>query len=167
MTITRIKLNWYCPVLSHLLFTDDSIFFLDGKVKKSQNLALVLNQYCYAYGQEINLNKSSISFSMGCPQRLRRNMAGELRVPEIKHIGKHLGIPSNWGSLKKYIFAWILARVNIKLEGWKENLISKAGKEILINTMVQALLQYAMSIFKIPFSMSFNGGKNCSILMQK
>lgn len=50
------------------------------------------------------------------------------------------------------MFTWIIARVNKKLEGWKENLISKAGKEVLIKSVVQALPQYAMSIFKIPIS---------------
>lgn len=40
----------------------------------------------------------------------------------------------------------------MKLEGWKEKFLSKAGKEILIKTVVQALPHYAMSIFKIPVS---------------
>ena len=40
----------------------------------------------------------------------------------------------------------------MKLEGWKENTMSKAEKEILIKAVVQALPQYAMSIFKIPIS---------------
>jgi len=53
---------------------------------------------------------------------------------------------------KKEMFAWMLARVNMKLEGWKEKLLSKAGKEILIKAVVQALPQYAISIFKIPIS---------------
>lgn len=47
------------------------------------------------------------------------------------------------------MFPWVLARVNTKLEGWKENLISKAGKEITIKKVIQALPRYAMSIFKI------------------
>ncbi|XP_039161303.1 uncharacterized mitochondrial protein AtMg00310-like [Eucalyptus grandis] len=79
-------------------------------------------------------------------------MAREMRVPEIEKTGKYLGIPSDWGSSKKQMFAWILARVNMKLEGWKENLLSKAGKEILLKAVVHALPQYAMSIFKIPIS---------------
>lgn len=40
----------------------------------------------------------------------------------------------------------------MKLEGWKEQLISKAGKEILLKMVVQAFPQYAMSIFKITVS---------------
>jgi len=101
-----------------------------------QNLAEILHQYCFASGQAINLNKSGICFSKNCPMNLRRNMAAELRVPEIEKTGKYLGIPSDWGGSKKDVFAWILARVNKKLESWKEHLLTRAGKEILIKSVV-------------------------------
>jgi len=151
-SLRGIKLNRWCPTLSHLLFADDAIFFLDGTIMECQNLANILNQYCYASGQAINLNKSGIFFSQNCPLTLKRNLANQLRVPIIDKTGKYLGIPSDWGQSKKHMFAWILARVNSKLEGWKEKLLTKAGKEVLIKTVVQALPQYAMSIFKIPIS---------------
>lgn len=91
-------------------------------------------------------------FSKDCPRALRSNLTREMRVSELEKTGKYLGIPSDWGGSKKKMFDWILARVNMKLEGWKENFLSKAGKEILLKTVVQALPQYAMSIFKIPLS---------------
>lgn len=96
-----IKLNGYCPSLSHLLFANDVIFFLDGKVIKSQNLVDTLNQYCYAMGHAINLNKSGIFFSPGCPQNLRRNMARALRVPKIDKSGELLGILLRMWCLKE------------------------------------------------------------------
>lgn len=66
-TITGIRLNRTCPTLSHLLFANDSIFFMNGTILECQNLAMILNQYCLAAGQEINLNKSDIFFNKGCP----------------------------------------------------------------------------------------------------
>lgn len=151
-TVRGIKLNNSCPTLSHLLFADDFIFFLHGTILECQNLATLIRQYCFASGQAVNLNKSGIYFSKNCPNSLRRNMASELRVPEIEKTGKYLGMPSDWGASKKDVFAWILAKVHMKLESWKENLLSKAGKEILIKSVIQAIPHYAMSIFKIPIS---------------
>jgi len=51
------------------------------------------------------------------------------------------------------MFSWILARVNAKLKGWKERLLSKGGKEILLKPIVQVIPQYAMPIFKLPLSL--------------
>ncbi|XP_048129004.1 uncharacterized protein LOC125312956 [Rhodamnia argentea] len=147
-----IQLNRHCPKLSHLLFADDSIFFLDGTLSDCQCLNQILNQYCYASGQAINLNKSGIYFSSGCPQSLRNTLAAELRVPELKKTGQYLGLPSDWGQTKRQLFSWILARVHRKLEGWKEKLFSMGGKEILIKAVVQAIPQYAMTVFKVPIS---------------
>ncbi|KAL3737297.1 hypothetical protein ACJRO7_026122 [Eucalyptus globulus] len=61
-------------------------------------------------------------------------MTSELRVPILDKTGKYLGIPSNWGSSKRDMFAWIQTRVNAKLAGWKEQLISKGGKEVLLKS---------------------------------
>lgn len=47
-TLRGIKLNRCCPSLSHLLFADDSIFFLHGTVVERQNLADILHQYRFA-----------------------------------------------------------------------------------------------------------------------
>lgn len=66
-SIKGIKVNTSSPTLSHLLFADDAIFFLDRTIREAQNLANVLNQYCFASGQAINLNKLGIYFGKDCP----------------------------------------------------------------------------------------------------
>lgn len=70
-SIKGIKLNRFCPPLSHLLFADDLILLLEGKVVECQNVAMILNQYCFVSGQSINLNKSGMLFSKDCPRETK------------------------------------------------------------------------------------------------
>lgn len=99
--IKGIHISRWCPVLSHLFFVDDVIFFLYGKLRECRNLANVLNQYCLATVQAVNRNKSRIFFSKVCPLSLQENLANELRVPVMTKTGKYLGIPSDWGRSRK------------------------------------------------------------------
>jgi len=100
-SLKGIKLNPHCPTLSHLFFADDAIFFMDGTLREAQNLANLLNCYCFATGQSVNRNKSGVFFGESYPQVLKRNIASELRVPILEKTGKYLGIPSDWGPTKK------------------------------------------------------------------
>lgn len=61
---------------------------------------------------------------------------------------KYLGVPSDQGVSMEDMFACKLGRMNAKSERWKQKLMSKAGKEILIKIVVKALPQYAMSMLK-------------------
>ena len=47
-------------------------------------------------------------------------------------------------------FREIQKRVTKRVMGWKEKHISKAGREVLIKTVAQAIPIYSMSMFKFP-----------------
>ena len=63
---------------------------------------------------------------------------------------KYLGLPAVVGKKKKASFNYIKERVWSKFQGWKEKLLSQAGREILLKAMVQAIPTFAMSCFKLP-----------------
>lgn len=44
---------------------------------------------------------------------------------------------------------WIWAR----MQGWKEKLLSQAGKEVMIKAVIQSIPTYSMSVFKLPVSL--------------
>ena len=66
---------------------------------------------------------------------------------------KYLGLPSLVGRNKKNTLKEVKTKLAKKLAGWKEKLLSKAGKEVLIKAVAQAIPTYAVSCFKIPDSL--------------
>ena len=68
----------------------------------------------------------------------------------IRQYEKYLGLPALVGREKKRNFIYLKERVWKKLQGWKEKLLSITGREVLIKAVIQAILTYTMSCFKLP-----------------
>ena len=76
-----------------------------------------------------------------------------LGVNEVREYEKYLGLPAVVGRNKKESLNYIRERVWNKLQGWKEKLLSQAGKEVLLKAVVQAIPIFAMSCFKLPMGL--------------
>lgn len=63
---------------------------------------------------------------------------------------KYLGLPTEMGRSKKEVFSWLRERVWKKTQGFGENFLSKAGKDVLIKAILQSIPTYVMSCFKLP-----------------
>ena len=70
-------------------------------------------------------------------------------VPEVKEYEKYLGLPAVVGRNKKESLRYIKERVWNKIQGWREKLLSQAGREVLLKAVVQAISSFAMSCFKL------------------
>ena len=81
------------PRLNHLLFADDTMFFLDTDERSFSALLDILHQYRMSSGQLINAAKSSISFSAKTPQAIRQRVKQHLGIEEEGGVGKYLGLP--------------------------------------------------------------------------
>ena len=80
-------------------------------------------------------------------------MKNFLGVPKIKEYEKHLGLPTVVGKNKKESLIYIKEQIWSKLQGWKEKLLSQAGREVLLKAIVQAIPTFAISCFKLPLSL--------------
>ena len=63
---------------------------------------------------------------------------------------RYLGLSMVGGKSKVATFKEILEQIAKRVMGWKEKYISKAGRQILIKTIAQAIPTYSMSTFRIP-----------------
>ena len=70
-------------------------------------------------------------------------------MEEVKEYEKYLGLPAVVRKNKRASLNYIKERVWNKLQGWKEQLLSQVGREVLLKAVVQAIPTFAMSCFKL------------------
>jgi hypothetical protein len=80
------------------------------------------------------------------------DLAGILGVKHVLGTCIYLGLPSMIGRSKKATFSYIKDRIWKKMNSWRGRALSKAGKEIMIKSVLQAIPSYVMSLFIPPSS---------------
>ena len=138
--------------ISHLLFADDSVLFCQAIVEKCQRLLAILSKYEVASGQAINRQKTTLFFNKNTEQEVRNDIQQILGALVMSECEKYLSLPMLSGKLKVGTFKELQEKITKRVLGWKEKFISKAGQEILIKTVSQAIPTYSMSLFKLPRS---------------
>ena len=141
------------PDITHLFFADDSIIFTRATVQEAKTIRNILSHYEFLFGQKINVEKSEISFSSKLESRTCHLIKVSLGFVGVAMHGKYLGLPMIFDKSKKIFFATLRNWVWKKLQGWKEKLLSRARKEVLIKTVVQTIPSFAMSCFQLPFGL--------------
>lgn len=64
--------------------------------------------------------------------------------------GNYLGLPMLIGRRKNNAFKFLLDRVSLKIQGWKQKSISRGGKLVLLKTAAQTIPNFWMNLFLIP-----------------
>ncbi|KAF7812457.1 reverse transcriptase [Senna tora] len=90
-----IKLSRSGPVLSHCFFADDSLFFMRADKENYGLFKKILDDYCLASGQGVNLEKSGLFFSKNTPDDVVDLVCSELDIKVTPDPGK--GHKPSWG----------------------------------------------------------------------
>jgi hypothetical protein len=115
----------------------------------ARELQRILDVYKRASGQVINRDKSSVLFSPNTSQVDKDEVRAELCITQEAKSEKYLGLPVSIGKSRKKAFEYIKRKIWVRIQGWQEKLLSKAGKEVLIKAVAQAIPTYAMSCFDL------------------
>jgi hypothetical protein len=138
------------PRLNHLFFADDSLLFCRADLSHWNRLSTLLKSYELASGQRLNASKTAIFFSRNTTEVIKEQILEVAGIPSSQRYDKYLGLLALVGKSRMKEFKGIRDRVWKRLQDWKLKLLSQAGKEILLKTVIQAIPTFCMSVFRLP-----------------
>ncbi|XP_074299091.1 uncharacterized protein LOC141630116 [Silene latifolia] len=102
-TIHGIRIAPTAPVIFHLLFADDRIFFVKANEMEAGRVKALLYAYEKASGQVVNYDKTIVSFSKGTREVRRNRVAEVLGVRAVGVQEKYLGLPTVVGHSRQVV----------------------------------------------------------------
>lgn len=82
--------------------------------------------------------------------RVKNEVSASLGIRYFDQTGKYLGLLVIWGRSKVAALAFVRDKIGVKLQGWKQHLLSFAGREVLIKAVANAIPTYPMYCFLFP-----------------
>jgi hypothetical protein len=133
--------------ITHLLFADDSVIFLEANERSMQILKKILQDYEVSLGQRVNLNKSAIFYAPGCPDSVKEDVKSRTGIACETLSERYLGLPTVVGRSKDGCFKYVTDRSWAKVKGLKGQGMSKEAKNVIVKSVLQAVPAYPMSYF--------------------
>ena len=112
-----IKVCREAPVISHLLFADDSLILMHVDKKNADCLSDILNRYCANSGQKVSEAKSSIYFSSNTEVDVKTEVCEVFNIMIESLSDKYLGLPAMVGADRSDCFRHLIDRVNSRING--------------------------------------------------
>ncbi|KAK7282263.1 hypothetical protein RIF29_10909 [Crotalaria pallida] len=149
------------PKISQLFFTDDIILVAEASLEQASVVSNILQKFCATSGQNVSFHKSSVFFSKNVSSDRAEEISNILNIPMAHDLGKYLGIPiiHNKEAISSYSF--IVEKVRKKLNNWKMNMLSFAGRITLAQSCIMSLPCYVMQACVIPASICQEVEKIC------
>ena len=135
---------------SHLFFADDLVLFAKANMENRLVIREVLDDFCSQPGQTIIEAKSRVFFSPNVDQSDREALSDILGFQSTPNLGKYLGFPIKHHGASNQDFNFVLDKVKKKLAGWKANLLSLAGRSVLVQAATSAIPAYVMQCSQLP-----------------
>ncbi|KAG5533573.1 hypothetical protein RHGRI_027682 [Rhododendron griersonianum] len=152
-SIGGIRMKKRCPVMTHLLFADDSLVFLEAVPQYCSNFMELISCFSEASGLSLNVQKSSLFFTPNIKDSLKEEIKEILGMVEMDGDAKYLGLPLFWGKSKKESLGYIRDKIMKKIQGWGNKELNHAGKDVLIKSVLQPIPMYTFMCFKVPQSL--------------
>lgn len=102
--LSGMKIARGSPVISHLLFADDSLFFFKAEQSQCEELVRIIDVYGSASGQQLNKEKSSVLFGSKVITSIKSDLKRSLGITKEGGMCMYLGMPEKICGSKKTSF---------------------------------------------------------------
>jgi len=134
--------------ISHLQYADDTLVFCDAESEQLKHSRVIFILFEAISGLHINWGKSFIYPVNEVPQiSLLANILGG-KIGELPTT--YLGMPLGAKSKSLSIWNSVVEKCERKLVNWKSQYLSSGGRVTLINSVLDAMPTYMMSLFPMP-----------------
>jgi hypothetical protein len=116
-----IKVCRDAPMVSHLLFADDSLILMHADKKNADCLRNLLDRYCQNSSQLLSASKSSIFFSGNTEPDIKLEVCESLNIMTESLNDKYLALPSLVGQIEAIVFAISLIELFRELVDGRRN----------------------------------------------
>ncbi|XP_050217654.1 uncharacterized protein LOC126668506 [Mercurialis annua] len=144
-----IRIDGYREPISILQFADDTLLFIPQDLDMIRNLLRILRCFELVSGLSINYQKSSI-LGINVDDETLAAASSILNCPTDTFPITYLGLPLSPKSIRANLWQPLVSKFSDQLALWKGNLLSPAGRLILIRSVLNSFPVYFMGSFAIP-----------------
>ncbi|XP_039036218.1 uncharacterized protein LOC120172972 [Hibiscus syriacus] len=144
--IKGVKASVRGPIITHILYADDSIIFLKNSIQEAQkrkDFFTLTNSLRARRLTLINIESTSTRTQT----RLIEDIRQIFRVKESEGSGTYLGLHLVVGKGKIPIFNFIKDKTVKCIKGWSKNIFAFRGIDIFLKSVAQALPMYVISYY--------------------
>jgi len=137
--------------ISHLLFVDDVLIFCSGSRGDTRVLKEILDLFSKATGMEINAGKSTLSTHLLRPEEVASLTNSFPFITTGLDAGlKYLGFSLKANQYLKRDWVWLIGKVEKRLKVWSHKWLSRAGRLVLVKSVLEAIPVFWLSLAWIP-----------------
>ncbi|XP_060965607.1 uncharacterized protein LOC115718055 [Cannabis sativa] len=134
--------------ISHLMYADDLLIFLEAEKGNVAGALKSLDTYCSWSGQMMNMQKSKIFFSKNCSGVCREEIQSLLGLEEMGREEKFLGNPLFLKGNRSSDFEFILDKISARLEGWRARLLSQAARGMSVFVLPRKIINQIDAVLR-------------------
>jgi len=131
------------------LYADDVVIFLHSSASDLEVMLDLLQLFGEASGLKTNVQKSSV-LPIQCLEDDKAIIQEQLPCQILDFPCKYLGVPLSLRKLSKAQIQPIIDKIADQLPGWKADLLTRAGRKVLVQFVLTSMLVYLVMAMDLP-----------------